>query len=103
MAADGYWHDLISYGSMIKGFMKARQTKKIAEYARLMQQEGVRLDYMFVKTLFSNKNEDVNFAMDELKKNGMYVTDSVIQRIEKAYSNENGNNQIQNKNSWKRE
>lgn len=36
-----------------------------------MQQEGVRLDNMFVKTLFSNRNEEVNFAMDELKRNGM--------------------------------
>lgn len=71
MADDGYWHDLISYGSMIKGFLKARQNAKIPQYVRLMQQEGVRLDNMFVKTLFNNRSEDVSFTMDELKRNGM--------------------------------
>jgi len=49
-----------------------------------MQQEGIRLDNMFVKTLFNNNSDDVCNTMDELKQNSMYLTDNIIQRVEKV-------------------
>lgn len=85
MGADGYWHDLISFGSMIKGLMKARRFPQIVHYVRLMQEEGIRLDSMFVKTLFNGRFEDINAASEELRMNGMYLTDAVVERVEKLY------------------
>lgn len=40
---------------------------------------------MFIKTIFCNNNDDINAVYDDLKRNGMYVTDSLLQRLEKVY------------------
>jgi pentatricopeptide repeat protein len=81
MAEDGYKHDLISFGSMIKGLQKARRTAQIPSYFKQMQKEGMRLDTMFVKTLFNNRNEEVQTALAQLKANRMFIPDSLVERI----------------------
>lgn len=46
-----------------------------------MQKEGMRLDTMFVKTLFNNRNEEVQTALAQLKANRMFIPDSLVERI----------------------
>lgn len=69
MKNEGHRRDLITYGSMIKGLAKARKQSAQGNYLRMMMEDGLKVDEMFVRTLFNNRNEQVYAAMDELRKN----------------------------------
>lgn len=69
MKNEGHRRDLITYGSMIKGLAKARKQSAQGKYLRMMMEDGLKVDEMFVRTLFNNRNEQVYAAMDELRKN----------------------------------
>jgi len=80
MAQEGHRRDLITYGSMIKGLQKARRHAQIPSYLNMMHEERLRLDFMFVKTLFMNKQDQVERAMADLKRNDMQATSAVLEQ-----------------------
>jgi len=85
MSNQGHYHDLITFGSMIKGFLKARKSNQIPTYVAIMAEEQIRLDEMFVKTLLYNRNEEVQSVMALLRKNGMYISNDIQAIIDSIY------------------
>jgi len=85
MSNQGHYHDLITFGSMIKGLLKARKSNQIPTYVAIMAEEQIRLDEMFVKTLLYNRNEEVQSVMALLRKNGMYISNDVQAIIDSIY------------------
>jgi len=85
MSNQGHYHDLITFGSMIKGLLKARKSNQIPTYVAIMAEEQIRLDEMFVKTLLYNRNEEVQSVMALLRKNGMYISNDIQAIIDSIY------------------
>jgi hypothetical protein len=48
--------------------------------------ENIRLDELFVKTLFKNKADEVQNAMSELKSNKYRINDNIMNAINRFYT-----------------
>jgi len=51
----------------------------------MMMEDGLRCDEMFIKTLFSNRHDNVQMAMEELRKNHWKISTTIISMVESMY------------------
>jgi len=91
MKQEGHKHDLVTYGSFVKGLQKAKKSSKLIEIMTHAKNEQIRLDELFIKTLFKNKSDEVSKAISELKSNKYKINDEIMQQVTRFYTRKNVN------------
>lgn len=86
MKSEGFKHDLVTYGSFVKGLQKAKKGSKLIEVMNVAVSEQLRLDELFVKTLFKNKTDEVQNAMSELRSNKYRINNNIMNAINRFYT-----------------
>jgi pentatricopeptide repeat protein len=56
MKEHNYKHDLITYGSLVKGYIKAKQYTNLCDIITKLRDENIRIDEMFLKSIFNRSS-----------------------------------------------